>query len=120
MNIPLSWCRRDAMQGCSRGFEQHAASLRNGLRVANADAPCKGDERRVAVHTSEEQRGSALVCAMRMWQDVLRLTLTQISLLGDDVFDDIVNDFPRYVNRKNAEMRKPRTLDSAEWHVETK
>lgn len=50
------------------------------------------------------------------WQDVLRITLTQISLLGDDVFNNVVSDFPRYVNWKNSEMRNPRALDSGAYY----
>lgn len=48
--------------------------------------------------------------AVQTWQDVLRLTLTQIAALGEDVVDQLVEEFPRFVRRSDAGLRTPRSL----------
>ena len=48
--------------------------------------------------------------AVDSWQDVLRATLTQVRELGDDVFDQVAREFPRYVKHSDAGMRSPRKL----------
>jgi len=44
------------------------------------------------------------------WQDVLRVTLTQIRELGDDVFDQVSREFPRYVRHSDSGMRSPKVF----------
>lgn len=44
------------------------------------------------------------------WQDVLKVTLTQVRELGDDVFVQVAREFPRYVKNSEAGLRSPRKL----------
>jgi uncharacterized protein with ParB-like and HNH nuclease domain len=47
---------------------------------------------------------------VKSWQDVLRITLEQITELGNDVFTAIVGDFPHYISLDPSGMRHPKQL----------
>lgn len=47
---------------------------------------------------------------VKSWQDVLRITLEEVTNLGSDVFDAIAGDLPHYVASRPSDMRHPKTL----------
>ncbi|MBI4568221.1 MAG: DUF262 domain-containing protein [Planctomycetes bacterium] len=47
---------------------------------------------------------------VRTWQEVLRHTLEQVTSLGDDVVDNLFNEFPDLVKRSGSELRTPKEL----------
>lgn len=53
---------------------------------------------------------------VRSWQDVWRITLEEVSKLGQDVFSRIASDLSRYVSAKNAGMRVPRQLPNGAFY----
>jgi hypothetical protein len=50
------------------------------------------------------------------WQEVLRVTLDQVLMLGEDVIDSISQEFPRYVSKSQDGMRSPRMLGNGSYY----
>ena len=50
--------------------------------------------------------------AVANWVDVLGVVLGVVVELGEDVFDEISADYPRYLGRSYARMRRARRLSN--------
>jgi len=96
-------------------IEARAKSLaQRALEVWPNFAPHASARRRLSVRGTTPKRVIVMGDAFeaKSWQDVLRITLTQLTLLGDEVVEQLLEEFPRHIRRAEAGLTSPKTLSS--------
>jgi hypothetical protein len=96
-------------------IEARAKSLaERALSVWPNFAPHASARRRLAVRGTTPKRVIVLgeEFEAKSWQDVLRITLNQLMVLGEEVIDQLLVEFPRHIRRSSSGLTAPKTLSS--------
>ncbi|MCW5890561.1 MAG: DUF262 domain-containing protein [bacterium] len=96
-------------------IELRAKSLaERALEVWPNFAPHASARRHRAVRGTTPKRVVVLGEAfeVKSWQDVLRVTLTQLMLLGTEVIDQLLVEFPKNIRRSGTGLTAPKALSS--------
>lgn len=96
-------------------IEARAKSLaERALDVWPNFAPHASARRRLAVRGTTPKRVIVLgeEFEAKSWQDVLRITLNQLMVLGEEVIEQLLVEFPRHIRRSGAGLSAPKTLSS--------